>query len=151
MGACIGGRRMRCHPSAHDWRLFLDRRLSPGRNQSMSAHLDECSACLDVYYRLPPPLYRALGRPVSSFLPQSPREVEDCLTLLLRLFVRKRPRSEALVVGAHWSCEALLLHVASLACSRLRARGFTVSIHGAVFKTVNPPSRPNTDVALLIG
>lgn len=97
------------------------------------------------------PMFRCLGRPVCPVLPWAPREIEEIVDNLVLGVLLMEAASAPLVVAAQWPCEAFLLYTLTLVIDRLREHGFSVAICGHVYGAAEPPTVPDSDVALLVG
>lgn len=139
------------HPSEVKWKLFFGQELSRNESQRIATHLESCRACQRVTLRLPVPVYRCLGRPVSPFLAWTPTEVEAQITALAARCFEIAATGRPMVVAATDAYEGLLLHVLSLSMSRLARAGSTTAVSGFVYATADPPKRPERDVVLLLG
>ena len=139
------------HPTEAEWSLFLDRRVSQAEGHRMAIHLERCPACAQIVYRLPPPVYRCLGRPVAPCVGWNPLEMEDQAQALVGRCLELLPSGGALVVAADWWDEALLLRLLSILVNRLRKKELSVEVCGYAYSSPEPPSRPGCQVGVLLG
>jgi len=117
----------------------------------MADHLESCDPCLQAFLRLPLPPFRVLGRPVSSFTPFEPREIEKFVTELIESCLARQATGDPLVAVADWPYESSLLRIVSLATVRLKQLGLSTAVRGAAYTSLSPPSRPMSQVDILLG
>jgi hypothetical protein len=139
------------HPSAAEWRKFVEIGVPADRGHELAAHVGYCASCVRLLCRLRPKLHYVLGRPVASFLGASPSEVEIWIETLRSLCLERMVKGGAVVVAADWPHEGLLLHVLSLTLSRLRRNGVSSVVCGFPNVEAETPSRPEAAVSLLLG
>lgn len=139
------------HPSLESWKLFLDRRVDPQTGRQMAAHLENCAKCGRIYLALPGPPYRALGRPVPPYLglPVEAAQAEVCR--LVECCSHLHRTGGVLPVMAQWPNETLLFRTLAVAASRMKRWGLAVCVEGFIYGRAEPPSRPDADVAILVG
>lgn len=139
------------HPSLESWKLFLDRRVDPQTGRQMAAHLENCAKCGRIYFALPEPPYRVLGRPVSPYLglPVEAAQAEVCK--LVECCSQLQRTGGVLPVMAQWPDETLLFRTLAVAASRMKRCGLAVCVEGFIYGRAEPPSRPKADVTILVG
>ncbi len=98
-----------------------------------------------------PSAHYSLGRPLAPVFALNAVEVEQHVNALMRLCRERKETGGVVTVVGDWLSEASLYTVLSLSATRLRRQGWTVQVCGSPFVMAEAPSRPATELAVLLG